>query len=376
LDPSRCIDRFLLFTTLLVPGISWSFPEMIRHGYANCAACHFNPAGGGVLTPYGKSISSEVLSRWSYAGEERIFHGALSKNASSYLQGENEISAIVGGDVRYLQLHQENSSIRRRKFFLMQADLEAGAKWKDLILLSTFGQENVGDTKRWRFRKTSINATFGESYHIKVGRAHPNLGLMVSEHFLSSRSDSGLHPLEYKDLVEAQATFEKYEFVLGAETSPYERDDGPNAETGFYAQAAMVIASKYKFGLHYWTRNADAFSKHRIGAHAMLGFTRKLAFLADYQFQQEYLLGQSRHWGFFGSGKLTYEPFKGFWASLWLDYQQRNLDDNSTGRERFGPGIQFFPRPHFELEALWMREYSHQRDSWGDYAMLVLHYYL
>jgi hypothetical protein len=332
------IFPFTIFLFLL-PSFSWAYPEMIRHGYANCAACHFNPSGGGVLTPYGRSLSSELLSRWSYEGEERLLHGALSKNASSYVQGEKDLSAIVGGDLRYIQSYQENSSIRRERWFLMQADLEAGAKWKKLLFLTTFGQEKVGETERWRFRKTSLVVNANDNFTVKAGRSQPNLGVMANEHILSSRSDSGLQPLEYKDLVELDGTFENFAFVVGAEKTPYERDAGANAETGYYVQASTVVSDNYKFGVHYWNRNADNFTRHRIGAHAMLGLTKKTAFWADYQFQQEYLLGQERHWGFFGSGKLTYEPFKGFWASFWLDYQQRDFSNNDTARERIGLGI-------------------------------------
>jgi hypothetical protein len=121
--------------------LTYAFPEMIRHGYAHCATCHFNPAGGSTLTPYGRSLSNEVLSRWSYKGEERLFHAALSQNSSQWIQGEKESGLILGGDMRYVQVHQENASIRRRKAFLMQADLEVGAKWKDLLIIGTWGQE-------------------------------------------------------------------------------------------------------------------------------------------------------------------------------------------------------------------------------------------
>ncbi len=373
---SKFVRNILLtYVSIFASSIAWAYPEMIRHGYTHCASCHFNPAGGGVLTSYGKSISSELLSRWNYKGEERILHGALSKNASSYIQGEKDPSLILGGDLRYIQLHQENKAIRKRRWFLMQADVEAGVKWKNLLLVTTFGQETKTDTERWRFRKTFLKAQVTDSVSVKAGRSHPNLGLMISEHFLSSRSDSGLHPLEYKDLVEFQGNFENFGFVVGAEQSPYERNHLASNEKGFYAQGDYIV-DNHKLGLHYWNRQAESFKRNRLGAHAILGVSKKFAVLADYQFQQEEMVGQKAQWGFFGSGKLTYEPFKGFWLSLWLDYSQRKFSDNNTVRERVGPGIQFFPRPHFDIQALWLKDHSHKTDEWGDYAMLILHYYL
>lgn len=352
-----------------------AYPEMIRHGYTHCASCHFNPAGGGVLTAYGRSISAEVLSRWNYKGEERIFHGALSKNASQWIQGEKESSLILGGDLRYIQSHHENASMRRRKSFLMQADAEVGAKWKNLLLLATFGQEKTTNSDRYRFRKAAAVASINESATLKVGRAQPNLGLMVSEHFLSSRSDSGLHPLEYKDIAEVQANFENFGIVAGAEQSPYEKRKETAAERGYYLQGEYIVDT-FKFGLHYWNRRSDTFTRERYGAHALLGISPKWAVLTDWQFQQQLLAGRQREWGVFASGKITYEPFKGLWLSAWGDYSQRNLEDNDTSRQRFGPGFQFFPRPHLEIQALWLKENNKSTGAWGDYAMLLLHYYL
>lgn len=375
----KTLNQFLktssFIVLLMLSQRAFAFPEMIRHGYTHCASCHFNPAGGGVLTPYGRSMSAEVLSRWNYEGEERILHGALSKNASQWIQGEKETGLVLGGDLRYLQLHQENSSVRRRKWFLMQADAEVGAKWKNLLVLTTFGQEKTANSDRYRFRKAAVVASFNESATLKVGRAHPNLGVMMSEHFLSSRSDSGLSPLEYKDLAEVQANFESFGVVAGVEQSPYEKRTEASAERGFYLQGEYIIDT-FKMGLHYWNRRSDTFTRDRYGAHAMLGFNHKWALLTDWQFQQQLNAGRSREWGFFGSGKLTYEPFKGLWVSAWGDYSQRNLEKNDSSRYRFGPGVQFFPRPHIELQALWLKEHSKSSNAWGDYAMLILHYYL
>jgi hypothetical protein len=352
-----------------------AYPEMIRHGYTHCASCHFNPAGGGVLTPYGRSISVELLSRWTYPKAENVFHGALSKNATQWIQGEKETSAILGGDLRYIQVHQENSSVRRRKAFLMQADAELGAKWKNLTVLTTFGQEKTANNERYRFRKAAAIATVNEGTTLKVGRAHPNLGLMLSEHFLSSRSDSGLGPLEYKDIAEIQANLENFGVVAGVEQSPYEKRAEASSERGYYIQGEYIF-DNYKFGVHYWNRRADTFTKERYGAHAMLGISKKWSFLSDWQFQQQLLRGREREWGLFASGKLNYEVIRALWLTAWGDYSQRNLDDNSTSRQRFGPGLQFFPTPHVELQAMWLKEHSKNTGQWGDYAMLILHYYL
>ena len=44
----------------LAPGRAEAFPWMIHHGYTNCAQCHVDPSGGGVLTDYGRA-QGEIL---------------------------------------------------------------------------------------------------------------------------------------------------------------------------------------------------------------------------------------------------------------------------------------------------------------------------
>ncbi len=47
-----------------------AYPSMIRHGYTQCGACHTDPSGGTLLTPYGRAQSDLLLStRWG-AGKE------------------------------------------------------------------------------------------------------------------------------------------------------------------------------------------------------------------------------------------------------------------------------------------------------------------
>ena len=61
----RLAHLLLLTSTLaavLAPGEARAYPWMIRHGYANCAACHVDPSGGGLLTQYGRAQSELLLS--------------------------------------------------------------------------------------------------------------------------------------------------------------------------------------------------------------------------------------------------------------------------------------------------------------------------
>jgi hypothetical protein len=56
---------------VLVPSEAEAYPWMIRHGYANCAACHVDPSGGSLLSQYGRAQSELLLAtQYRKRGEE------------------------------------------------------------------------------------------------------------------------------------------------------------------------------------------------------------------------------------------------------------------------------------------------------------------
>ena len=42
-------------------GTASAYPWMIRHPYSGCVPCHADPTGSGLLTPYGRALSEQVL---------------------------------------------------------------------------------------------------------------------------------------------------------------------------------------------------------------------------------------------------------------------------------------------------------------------------
>ena len=50
---------------LLLSRTAAAYPWMIRHEYTQCANCHADPAGGGLLNTYGRA-QGEILMRMRY----------------------------------------------------------------------------------------------------------------------------------------------------------------------------------------------------------------------------------------------------------------------------------------------------------------------
>ncbi|MCY4075482.1 MAG: hypothetical protein OXH04_08650, partial [Acidobacteria bacterium] len=67
-------------------------PTFLSKQYPRCTACHYSPSGGGLLTPYGRSLSREEISTFGRRGaaaaaapdprgEEGFLFGALRSDS-------------------------------------------------------------------------------------------------------------------------------------------------------------------------------------------------------------------------------------------------------------------------------------------------------
>ena len=120
----------------------------------------------------------------------------------------------------------------------------------------------------------------------------------------------------------------------------------------------------------------DLQTRKIIGAIGYLGWTKEFGtlFEADQIVTTPSTDGPNKK-GLALMQRSSYEFFKGFHVVALNDYSQSNIDAGATKNYKFGPGIQWFPRPHFDIQAFWTREQTSTSKE-GDYAWLVVHYYL
>jgi hypothetical protein len=114
----------------------------------------------------------------------------------------------------------------------------------------------------------------------------------------------------------------------------------------------------------------------------MLGFTKKFYSLLEANFIENKEVDNKLQ-GVSLYSKIAYEIHKGLIPFLNLefkrpDWHNRNTGNDETSQEnKIGLGLQFFPRPHFEIQTVWARvQKSSPETSWADEAYLYLHYYL
>lgn len=339
-----------------------AYPEMVRHGYMNCTSCHISPSGGGILNPYGRVQAEEVLSTWFKEGESAPLHGLLPEPEP----------LSFGGQFRLLQLRNEDSTQVLGRTVLMQADLEAGIKWRNFQLVGTAGVRDsfprVGFISRRHY--LIFRPSEQSPWSFRVGRFHPNSGIMMADHEIATKAGIGVGvPDQEPYNAEAAWLGEKFDvFVTAILGHP-----GVNPERGAALRASMNFGDASKLGLTYAWTSKTGLTRQVVGPYAIIGFSEHFFLLAEGYLQS--LTTTSSKFGPAAYARLNYEFYRGVHGYLTGDVGQTDTALPPTGA--FGFGAQFFPRPHFELRA----EYNRRQDARtgripADYAWAMFHYYL
>ena len=352
---------------------TWAFPEMIRHGYINCTTCHVSPSGGGLLTAYGRSLSKEILSRWSAEGEENLLHGAIKNEAViNWLNGSQEVGFNVGGDIRYLQQYTNNDFRESGRFFSMQRDLELGFKWNQLQIVSTFGYKYLpNDADKFETRRYYLLYQPTEYVSLRAGRFLPIYGLMISDHYTDIKKGLMFDQGQERDNVELNFIKDNWSATATYSQSP--QSALRPLDKAVSLQVNYALTDTHRVGVNYWNSESDLNKRNIMGLSGLFGFTQELYALSEVDLQTTQATGaQTATKGIYYFQKLGYEFTKGAHAILQVNGSQSNLEVSNTKSVGYGLGMNFYPRPHFELQALWTR-FDANLDQ--DMAFLIFHYY-
>jgi len=367
--------RVLVWLVVLcICGEALAFPELIRHGYTNCTTCHVSPSGGGLLTPYGRSLSKELLSRWSYEGEENFLHGAIQKErVMNWLNGNQDVGFNIGGDIRYLQQYTNSDYLEKARFFPMQRDLEVAFKAYKLTLVSTAGYKylrNESDEFETRRYYALYQAT--ENLSLRLGRFLPIYGLMIADHYTDIKSGLQFDQGRERDNAEINYINDNLSGTLTYSQSPQSAARS-QPDTAFSAQVNYAVTETHRVGANYWQQDGQTSKRNIFGLTGLFGFTHEFYALSEVDFQVSELKSNSQITkGIYYYQKLGYEMTRGVHAILQVNGSQSDFDKSETKGIGYGVGMNLYPRPHFELQALW----SHIDAATDmDMAFLIGHYY-
>ena len=364
-----------ILSLFLFTGSASAYPEMSRHGYTNCTACHLSPSGWGVLTEYGRALSKEVLSTWSSEVEEKFAYGVVSPPEAM----------LVSAYLRGVQVYKNSPTVKEGYPILMQADGEVaynGTKW---AVDGTIGRQEIGPPPRAEGRVYSrrhfVMVRPTEEQSVRLGKFQKFYGLNDPNHIMYVRNllnfgyDTETYNAEYAYLGEHISAY-----ATAFDGNMSDRYNSAQ-ENGGTVSASYFLADMHKLGASYYygDQNSSGINQRRsvYGPWFIIAWTKSLYSLSELDFQKKLnrttAVTQS---GYVTSNRLSYEIFKGVLPFVLFDRAQLNSDDPTSTRQTYGTGMQWYPRPHFEISAAWQKERVWTSLAYNDLAWLMLNFYL
>jgi hypothetical protein len=360
--------KFLILFLLIGSSFdrAMAFPQMIRHGYTSCNTCHASPRGGGIMTDYGRALSKELLSTWSYEGEEKWHYGALNeKHIPKWFK--------VGGDFRALQVHSKDDVATIGRFIRMQDQVELAAKTEKFWFSLTAATDRLMAEADWYIPGFYALANLTESLSLRLGKFVPRFGINTPEHIVSTRSQTGFGLQAERETLELSYILPKWD--ISVSLSQGELRNNKNAEA-VYIQANYSFGTKDRIGLSFEKKNKDD-EALSIGLHGLVGFSEKLYLVSDTVFRNTQILGGGSQDSIYHYSMLGYEIEKGLHLIAIEDIQKQSLSEDNTTKAMYGLGFNFFPRPHIELQGIWTKRLNRASGvENSDYAWFLMHYYL
>jgi hypothetical protein len=187
----RLLSRLLAVVAVaaLAP-LASAEPAFLSRQYARCTNCHYSATGGGLLTPYGRSLSRQELSTFGAspvsapAGREQEFlFGAL---------GDATGPLHLGIDLRPSHLAYDGPGYSSSRDILMNADVQAALTLGGWTFYGELGRQPrssgtvVTSFEHWVGWKSE------KGLGVRAGRFLPAYGIHLPDHTSFTRAPLGL----------------------------------------------------------------------------------------------------------------------------------------------------------------------------------------
>lgn len=334
-------------------------PTFLSKQYPRCTACHYSASGGGLLTPYGRSLSREEISTFGGRqtggapggggrGEEGFLFGALSSESPLQL-GLDVRPSHVGVDVAGRALPDRN--------FLMNLDLQAAWRRGRWTAYGTLGREPARGGPRPISYEHWVAYQATDALSVRGGRFLPAYGVRFADHESFTRKgldlaqDGQVYGVEVgvstdRTLLQVSAGPGRAESLAAADgrraftaAGRFQIDLGPRmvlAASVLHRGASEVAARSTNTGLSFGYAPVPWLT---TWTHADVGFQRRTAS------GRAYIL----------ANQTSVEAFRGVW--LRISPQRRWTDTDPRGEvRRMVYGLDFYPRTHWHVNLSYYRD--------------------
>ncbi len=359
----------------------WQFTS----GAARCNQCHYAPAGGGLVTSYGRDADAEELS--TFPGNGALLHGAVSP--PSWL--------ALGGDFRGAALAHDaqDPSGTTTAAFPMQADLSArfaSSAGVSLYVTAGFrGQTRATGTivPMQTFAPVSGSRLISREHYlmwqpevlgpyVRAGRFFAPFGLRLAEHITYIRRDLGFDQLEESYNLSGGFVLPHSELHVTAFAPDFVRHIG-GVEKGAVAyyelrvfddSAAIAVQSRLAFAPDVTRLVFGAVGKFFIerAKTVILGEIDavQLGFVSAAVGAREQMVGAV---GF------SCLPARGLMLTILAERNQVDLQVRDAAWTAGTALVNWFPYPHFEVQVMGRLQFPAGEDTTRT-LLAQLHYFL
>jgi hypothetical protein len=371
----------LLATAALVSALpAGAEPMFLSRQYARCTTCHYSATGGGLLTPYGRSLSREELSTWKgphasgaagatgTTGEEAFLWGALGSS----------LGALSAGiDVRPSHLDLRLPGAKDTRDFLMNADLTLAYQAKGWTVYGEIGRQPRASGNKVDSYEHWVGYKSEKGLGLRAGRFLPAYGIHLADHTAYTRRPLGFDTYDQVYALELSHAGEKHlaQVSLGpGRADSLIHDDGLQAFTAT-GRLQWDLSTRTVLVVSGLWRNRSDLAPRTSATGLAFGFApiSRLSIWTevDAQFEQ----GASGAPVYTVLNETSVEIVRGLW--LKFSPQLRTAPgDTSGGSIRTAFELDFLPRTHFNLGLSYYRDRARVSDIVVRTFLAQLHLYL
>lgn len=363
------IRTYFLISIVLcwIPRQVHAYANFIGYGYGSCLTCHWNGAGGGVLSQYGRGLFAAEIAAKPFTSPN-LTDDELSAR-SGFLGKVERTPWWILPSVKYRGLWQETrpgSKQTATNYYAMQRNVGATFFLREdqtLSVLFNLGyidnfsqiQPNAGMTgDHWFMQDYGVRWQVSEPAWITVGFLDKPYGIRHADHTAFNRSTINLGQNDQVHGVQYHFYKQPHEYIVAAYLGNLHVGESARAQgvSGLYE---YEINEKTRFGgsLLYetYTNNnnnlrAALIAKKGIGAGHSL-----IAELGRYE--NKMASGNSSGYYFWSEGLI--KLLRGY--NLLTQFQMQYPDSNISNQQqvRMGIGLLLFPFQRLELRSSLLR---------------------
>ena len=345
---------------LVVPTLSFAYPNFIGHGYNSCVTCHYNPFGNGPLNDYGRAVSATAVSGRGFYDDHKPEELLAQESGFFFKQPSNKHFRPQLSYRGLLLKRNFGEANEDTEYIHMQADANLVAKFgeKDKFIASmTFGYAPIprslqntpaGDKiDKYRSREHYIGFRPNNEWGFYAGLMDKTFGLRIVEHTSYARTTPQLTMDDQAHGFTLHYNQPSFEVGLNAFVGNLTQDKTLRMK-GIASTFEKTLWEKNRLGLSYMIQENDFLELNAYAAHIRSGLEGGSSILFEIgRVDKNPKLFANKKMEYYANLQNHLKASRGVYILNSIEYY-KNKNDNSY-RVKFGPAIQYFPLNRVEL---------------------------